>query len=202
MGEINTMGEILVVDDDEKILTATGDALKAFGYGPVLINSPQEALALLRKNPHRFDVILLDWKLRSPMDGDIVIKVIQHMFPGFKTPIIFVTAHTRISSKYLMRLGAYDTLTKPVTAELLIDTVERALNKKSQENPHEQAPAYLSPRDLKRQQMMVKITDAIHSTESFTEAAERLGVSCRSLYRWLDLTGLRDFYIQKEPKTK
>ena len=195
------MGEILVVDDDEKILAATGDALKAYGYESVLMGSPQEALALLKKDPHRFDCILLDWKLRSPMDGDIVIKVIQYMFPGFKTPIIFVTAHTRISSKYLMRLGAYDTLAKPVTTDQLIDAVERALNKKSQENPHEQAPAYLSPRDLKRQQMMIKITDAIHSSDSFTEAAEKLCVSRRSLYRWLDLTGLREFYIQKEPKS-
>jgi DNA-binding NtrC family response regulator len=196
------MGEILVVDDDEKILIATGAALRAYGYEATLSNAPQEALALLKKNPNRFDVILLDWKLRSPMDGDIVIKVIQYMFPGFKTPIIFVTAHTRISSKYLMRLGAFDTLAKPVTAEQLIDAVERALNKKSQENPHEQAPAYLSPRDLKRQHMMIKITDAIHSSNSFTEAAEQLHVSRRSLYRWLDLTGLREFYIQKEPKLK
>lgn len=195
------MGEILVVDDDEKILTATGDALRAFGYETTLMNTPQEALLLLKQNPHRFDCILLDWKLRSPMDGDIVMKVIQYMFPGFKTPIIFVTAHTRISSKYLMRLGAYDTLTKPVTTDQLIDAVERAL-KKREENPHEQAPAYLSPRDLKRQHMMIKITNAIHSSDSFTEAAEQLGVSRRSLYRWLDLTGLREFYIQKEPKSK
>ena len=139
------MEQVLVVDDNSKVLEVTGQILESHGYTATLMESPEKALDLLKNEPNRFGVILLDWKLRSSIDGDIVLKMLKHIVPDFKTPIVFVTAHTAISSKYLMRLGAYDTLTKPVTADQLIDAVERALNKKPPEDPHPRAPTYNLP---------------------------------------------------------
>lgn len=192
------MAKVLVVDDDQKVLSATGDALKAFGYEPHLISSPEQALALLKKDPATFDVIILDWKLQSAIDGDMVLKLVKRIFPNFKTPIIFVTAHTNISSKYLMRLGAFDTLTKPFGAEQLVDTIERALHKKPAEDPHRKAPADLSADQFKKHEVAKRIIDAVSSTRSLVDAAAKLGCSRRSLYRWLEKTGLHSFVTDKE----
>jgi DNA-binding NtrC family response regulator len=192
------MGEILVVDDDLHVLTATADSLTAYGYQPVLTDSPEQALALLKINPHRFDAILLDWKLRCPIDGDMILKLVKRMFPDFDTPIIFVTAHTRISSKYLIRLGAYDTLAKPATAEQLIDVIERALKSKPPENPHRKAPCELNSQELKKHELADRVVNAISTTGSLVEASRRLGCSRVSLYKWLKLTGLHQFLTEKE----
>jgi DNA-binding NtrC family response regulator len=193
------MSEILVVDDDRNVLEATGDLLRAYGYEPVLAHTPDDALNLLKAEPDRFDVILLDWKLRCPIDGDMILKLVKRLFPSFKTPIIFITAHTQISSKYLIRLGAYDALAKPVRAEELIDAIERALNRKAPENPHLRAPSELSSHELKKHELAGRIIDALSSTRTIVDAAKSLGCSRRSLYRWLEKTGLHEFIITKEP---
>ena len=134
----------------------------------------------------------------NALDGDVVLKVIKSIFPDFTTPIIFITAHTKISSKYLMRLGAYDTLEKPVTTDRLLDAVARALRQQPPEDPHPHAPAYLSAHEMKKQELVKKIVDAIASTKSLKEAAKTLRCSRASLYRWLEKTGLDTYYIDKE----
>ena len=192
------MTEVLVVDDDISVLQATARTLKAHGYEATLIESAEEALRVLKKEPLRFSVILLDWKLRCPIDGDMILMLLKKIFPGFKTPIIFITAHTRVSSKYLMRLGAYDTLAKPLTSEQLIDAIERALHKKVEEDPHQKAPAELNSQDLKKHEMAKKIIQAISIAPTLADAAHALGCSRRSLYRWLQRTGLHYFMVSKE----
>ena len=193
------MSRILIVDDDTQILDITGQILESQGYEVTPRSSPEEAIGLLKKNAHAFDLILMDWKLRAAIDGDIVLKVVKHVFPAFQTPVIFITAFTHISSKYLMRLGAFDTLSKPFTAEQLLDAVDRALKKKPAENPHERAPTYLASCELKKQELAKKIVDAITASRSLKDAALLLGCSRMTLYRWLSKTGLHSFLIDKEP---
>ena len=197
LDKIQNMSEILVVDDDIQVLTVTGEVLRDHGYEVSLCQTPGKAIKLLKQNPQRFEVILLDWKLRCAIDGDMVVKLINRFFPGFKAQFIFITAH-RNASIYLMRLGAYDILVKPVTAEQLVDAVERALKKKPPEDPHQKVPSELNWQDLKKHEMAAKIVNAISSTETIVEAARLLGCSRKSLYRWLLKTGLHDFVIVKE----
>ncbi len=189
-----TMTNILIVDDDEKVLKTTGEALRSSDYDVTLTESPETGLKLIRSNPDQFDLILLDWKLRCPLDGDMVLKLIKHIYPNFKIPIIFITAHTKISSKYLMRLGAFDTLSKPLTREDLLAAVERALGKKS-ENPHRHAPAELNSQELKRHEMIQSIIEAVTTSSSLKNAAIKLGCSRMTLYRWLRMTNLHELLL-------
>ncbi len=192
------MGEILIVDDDARVLAITGEVLRGRGYKVALCESSHQAIKILKENLKRFEVILLDWKLKSAIDGDMIIKILHRLFPDFQTPIIFITAHAKVSSTYLMRLGAYDILEKPITDEQLIDAIERALNKKPPEDPHQKVPSELGWQELKKHQMATRIVNAVSSTASLAEAARVLKCSRRSLYRWLLKTGLHDFVIVKE----
>ena len=196
--ETNHREEILVVDDDPEVLKATGYALKTGGYVPVLTHSPEEALGLLKENPGRFQIILLDWKLRCPIDGDMIVKLVKRIFPGFSTPIIFVTAHTQIASHYLMRLGAYEILPKPLEADELLNAVDRALHKKPPEDPHGKVPCEINSQELRKQELAKRIIDALVATPTLAAAARELRCSRVSLYKWLRLTGLHRFLTLKE----
>lgn len=196
------MYEILVVDDDPDVLDATDRALKTRGYNTTTTDNPEAALTLIKQNPLRFDVIILDWKLKCPIDGDMVVDMIRYKFPNFKIPIIFITAHTGIASKYLLKLGAYETLKKPIKIEQLIDAIERALGKKAPDDPHRKAPADLTWQELKKHELSRKITKAIRSHRSLAAAARSLDCSVMSLHRWLKLTGMHSFLIEKERQPK
>lgn len=192
------MNQILIVDDDPKILKLTSAILTANGYETAMSRTPEEAIRLFKNEPDSFSLILLDWKLKASLDGDVVMQIIHHMFPQKKIPVIFVTAHTGISSKYLMRLGAFDTLAKPFTAEQLLDAIERVLGKRPDENPHKYSAPFESPRELKKKELARKVMNAITNTRSIKEAADMLNCSRMTLYRWLDKTGLRSFILEKE----
>jgi len=192
------MSHILIVDDDAKILSLTGAILKNNGYDVVTTRLPEEAIKFFKAEPEKFSLILLDWKLKAALDGDVVMQVIHHMFPSKKVPVIFVTAHTNISSKYLMRLGAFDTLSKPFTSTQLLDAVERVFGKKPEDDPHKYSAPFESPREFKKQELARKIMAAITSSRSLKEAADHLNCSRMTLYRWLEKTGLSSFVIEKD----
>ncbi|OGW81670.1 MAG: hypothetical protein A3G33_08425 [Omnitrophica bacterium RIFCSPLOWO2_12_FULL_44_17] len=196
------MTEILVIDDDTNVLDATKDALNAFGYEVHTSTSPDEAFQLLHQNPNRFDLILLDWQFPCAVHGDMFLKLINHCIPDFKKPIIFITGHTSFISKHAIRLGAYDTLAKPIIADVLIDAVERALQKRPPENPHQKVPADMSWQKQKKLELAMRITDAIISTNSLSDAAQKLECSRMTLNRWLRFTGLNSFVIIKEHQSK
>ena len=196
--ELHGVEEILVVDDDPEVLKATSYALQTGGYLPLPTRSPEEALGLLKENPGRFQAILLDWKLRCPIDGDMMVKLVKRIFPGFSTPIIFVTAHTQIASHYLMRLGAYEILPKPLEADELLNAVDRALHKKPPEDPHRKAPCEISSQELRKQELAKRIIEAVAATPTLAAAARQLRCSRVSLYKWLRLTGLHRFLTLKE----
>ena len=59
------MAKILVVDDEQKVLELTGQALETQQHEVTLTESPQKALEILKEQPNAFDVIILDWKLRQ-----------------------------------------------------------------------------------------------------------------------------------------
>jgi len=194
------MNEILVVEDDQRVLEMTGEALKSYGYKVMLLQDPYPVLNLLKADPNRFDLLLFDWKLRSALDGDKLLGLLQ-ILPNFKAPTIFVTGYTHIASKHLMRLGAYDTLRKPVTAEQLIDCVERALNKKPPEDPHLQAPNELNSTALKKRELTERILGALAEHQwNVTKAAKSLGCSRRTLHRWIEKAGLHQ-YLSKTAAT-
>lgn len=189
------MKEILIVDDEPKFLALISEILTLHGYTTHLITSGDEALETIKNNPDRFQAIVLDWKLNCGMDGDMLIKMIRRYLPDFMTPIIFITHHTKISSKCLMRLGAYDTIAKPFASEQLIDTIERATKVKSEEDPHQNAPNNIDSKIFKKNQLAKKVIDALFSTDSLKEAAAKLQFSTRHLYRLIHKLRLHSVVI-------
>jgi two-component system, NtrC family, response regulator GlrR len=118
-----TNATILIVDDDQDILTLIGMRLKSAGYHILTANDGAEALATINiTRPH---LVISD--LRMPeIDGmSLMLHVHQH-HPTL--PFIILTAHGSIPEAVsATQQGAFSFLAKPFESQVLLDQVANAL---------------------------------------------------------------------------
>jgi len=114
---------ILLVDDEQRFIDSLENILKHFNYNCTKAHTGTEAIELLKTN--QFDLALLDVGLPDICGCNIVkfikkskISTAAIMLTGLNTTEIAVKA---------MKLGAYDFLKKPIQHELLIKTIDQAL---------------------------------------------------------------------------
>ncbi|MEW6107049.1 MAG: sigma-54 dependent transcriptional regulator [Bacillota bacterium] len=115
--------KILVVDDDQGLLTLMKVRLEAAGYQVVLAGRGEEALA--RAGDAAPELAVVDLKMEG-MDGISVLEQLLQVQSNL--PVIILTAHGTIASAVeATKKGAYDYLTKPFDAKDLLRRIERAL---------------------------------------------------------------------------
>jgi two-component system nitrogen regulation response regulator GlnG len=117
--------KILVVDDEAEIRSLLAAVLQSKGYEVVTAEDGAAALqAVPRERPA---VILMDLSMPR-MNGMDALPELKRLDP--ELPVIICTAHADLATAVrAMKLGAYDYLTKPFDVELLILTLERAVER-------------------------------------------------------------------------
>jgi len=114
---------ILVVDDDEIVLTSLSEFLRLEGYGVETARSFQEASAHLAAGT--FQVVIADVSMPE-VDGFEVLKVVRNRYPD--TAVIMITGYGTIESAVeAIKRGAFDYLTKPIIDDEIKLVIERAL---------------------------------------------------------------------------
>lgn len=118
---------VLLVDDEEHILLAAGQALELGGYEVKTATNAETALAIIDGGWP--GILITDINLPG-MDGLALMKQVVTKDPTL--PVILITGHGDISMAVgAMRDGAYDFIEKPFSSELLLDVVRRAVEKRS-----------------------------------------------------------------------
>ena len=115
---------ILLVDDEHRFIDSLHNILKHFNYNCTKAYTGIEAIELL-KTPDQFDLAILDVKLPDVSGCDIVqfIKT-----SNTQTTAVMLTGESTLETAVkAMKYGAYDFLRKPINHELLIKTIDRAL---------------------------------------------------------------------------
>jgi FixJ family two-component response regulator len=112
-----------VVDDDESLRTAISRLLKVSGYEVVVYDSADCFLRTIADA--KPGCILLD--IQMPTLGGLQLQ--QELIKlSHSWPIIFMTGHGDIpTSVRAIKAGAEDFLAKPVSKEILLEAIERAL---------------------------------------------------------------------------
>ena len=175
---------VLVIDDDEKILSVCKELLTDGGFDVTICPDSTQALPLLKANA--YEVALLD--IRMPgLEGTDLLPLIKKLYPDL--PVILVSAYCDATSAgYYHSLGAFDVVGKPFSHEVLRDTVARALKRQ------EHIPLVLTTLSLRegRDQLYRKlILSALRKTDwNQVKASELLGVSRYCLIRWLKKLGI------------
>lgn len=113
--------KILVVEDDEYVLGSIKSILEDDGYKVSTALNGLEALSFYRKV--QYDLVLSDLKMPQ-MDGFELLKQLKLEFP--EVFLIMMTAYGSVRTAVeAMKIGAYDYLTKPVSAEEMRLVVQR-----------------------------------------------------------------------------
>jgi FixJ family two-component response regulator len=112
-----------VIDDDDSFRRGMLRILQALGHVAVGYGCAGEFLLAVRGEPA--GCILLDITMPGPSGIDLLRGLMQR---GSVSPTIFVTARDDImTSVTAMKMGAFDYLVKPVSAERLSAVVDRAM---------------------------------------------------------------------------
>ena len=131
------MTTILVIDDNEKLLSMLRRTLTYEGFNVLTATNGLEALELTKT--HHPDLLIVDW-LMPNLDG---IGVITHLRKSTdEIPIIMLTARDAVEHRVTgLTSGADDYLVKPFATEELLARVQNLL-RRAKVNPEEQVLTY------------------------------------------------------------
>jgi len=120
------MARILVVDDEESILTILCTVLKSEGYEVVSALGGEKAIPLLDSKDNKFDLMISDIRM-SPVNGMDLLKYASENCPDMS--VIMLTAYGQVETAIeALQLGAFDYVKKPFKVDELLNTVQKALN--------------------------------------------------------------------------
>jgi DNA-binding response OmpR family regulator len=161
--ESHNLAEVLVVDDDRKIVNLVSLYLKHEGFHVLAANDGQEALNLaIQRRPA---LVILDLMLPK-MNG---IEVCQILRTKTQVPIIMLTARTTEEDKIQgLDFGADDYMTKPFSPKELMSRVRAVLRRAGEEaepKPIEVCFGDLSVNFIRREALVRKVVVNLTKTE-------------------------------------
>jgi two-component system nitrogen regulation response regulator NtrX len=118
--------DILIVDDETDIRTQIAGVLDDTGYKAREARNSTEALAAIAgRQP---SLVILDvWLGESELDGIETLEVIRRDYPDQQ--VVMISGHGTVDMAVsATKKGAYDFISKPFKTDVLLHTVERALD--------------------------------------------------------------------------
>ena len=112
---------IAVVDDEPDIITLFTAVLQQNGYHMIGFTNPLMALDYIRKHPHIFDLIIIDYKM-SPMQGCELSNKISTINPNIK--MVIITAYDNVINNDLN----LEIVKKPITNTNLLEIIHHYLD--------------------------------------------------------------------------
>ncbi len=118
---------VLVVDDEEPLVTLAARTLKKLGYVPVSFTSGIAALAAFRDDPSRFDAMITDERMPD-ISGCALVREARALRPRIPTLLISGYVGGGLMER-AREAGVDDVLKKPLSAHDLATGLARVLQK-------------------------------------------------------------------------
>ncbi len=125
------MAKILIVDDEECIRLTFSEFLIKEGHEVDVAPDANRAVKALHEKKH--DLLISDIILPK-LTGTELLNIVSKEFPCLVTVLITGQPSMETASN-AVRDGAFDYLCKPVSRDMLLDVVERALKRSGELNP-------------------------------------------------------------------
>ncbi len=117
-------GSVLVVDDEPAVLESSSLLLEEYGYNVTASSGAEDAVRRFQENS--IDVVVTDIVMPY-VSGIELLRQIHDINPT--TPVILMTAYADMEKVLgAIKIGAFDFIIKPFTAELLVHSVEKAVH--------------------------------------------------------------------------
>src|SRR3954469_17183252 len=119
------MQTILIIDDDRDMCLLLKRFLTRHGYEVLEAYNGKKSLELLETTEP--SLVMCDFRLED-MEGNVLLGKIKEKYPHL--PVIIITGYSDIKiAVEVMKLGAYDYITKPLFPDEIILTIRKALEK-------------------------------------------------------------------------
>lgn len=123
---------ILLIDDEAAIRSITGQTLEAFGYHVITANDGAHGVDQYAKNQDQIAAVITDMMM-PVLDGVATIRVLKRMNPD-----VIIIAASGWSAKGMEEdaaaEGVHLFMHKPYTAELMLRTLDTAMQKQSRKS--------------------------------------------------------------------
>ncbi len=118
--------QVLLVDDEEAILTMEKQILERLGYQVTTRTSSLEALGAFRDSPNKFDLVITDMAMPN-MPGDRLSVELTKIRPGI--PVLICTGFSEtMSEEKAASLGIKGFLLKPIVMRDLAQKIREVLD--------------------------------------------------------------------------
>ncbi|GAA3763934.1 sigma-54-dependent transcriptional regulator [Terriglobus aquaticus] len=119
------MATVLIIDDDQNLRETLSDLVAGEDHTVLQASNGHEAIQILSEEAP--DVALCDWRM-SPLGGLDVLRAMQQHDAEQRIPVIVLTAYGDAESTVqAMQAGAYDFLVKPIDVDVVLASLNRAL---------------------------------------------------------------------------
>ncbi|TXT46336.1 MAG: signal transduction histidine kinase nitrogen specific NtrB [Limisphaerales bacterium] len=116
---------ILLVDDEEALVSLGRRFLERLGYQPVTALGPIEALSIFQEQPQTFSLVITDFNMPG-MNGLVLAQKMREVRPDIR--ILVATGYSAALSNDAVRdLGLSELLPKPYDMQTLSEFVQRAI---------------------------------------------------------------------------
>ena len=124
------MQKILIIDDDRDMCLLLKRFLTRHGFEVIESYSGKKALELLETVEPA--LVMCDFRLED-MEGNVLLGKIKNIFP--QVPVIIITGYSDIKvAVEVMKMGAYDYITKPLFPDEILVTIRKALEAASSQD--------------------------------------------------------------------
>ena len=148
------MQKIILIDDDQNILTSLEMVLQSAGFAIEVFTDGLEAIDYIRDNGA--EIVLLDIKMPR-IDG---LEVFTRVRKFSNIPIIFLTSKDSEMDELIgLRIGADDYIRKPFSHKLLVERIKSILRRSTKKFQKETTRVELGHLSLDKQSMLCKWKD-------------------------------------------
>lgn len=121
-------GKVLFVDDEQMLVDLGKMMLEKIGYEAVAVKSSTNALEIIQKNPHAFDLVITDLTMPD-IQGIELAEKIKSLRPDL--PVILVTGFSDITTTAEANASCIDAvLAKPLSINALGMTLQKLIPRK------------------------------------------------------------------------
>ncbi|MGF7040403.1 sigma-54-dependent transcriptional regulator [Mucilaginibacter lappiensis] len=117
------MKKILIIDDEVNVALLLSKFLTRNGFDVSTASSGTSGMEALKND--EFNLVLCDFRLEDT-DGREMLRNIKNQYP--KTGVIIITGYSDIKMAVeLIKMGAYDYITKPLYPDEILNTINKAV---------------------------------------------------------------------------
>ena len=117
------MKKILIIDDEVNVALLLSKFLTRNGFDVTTASTGTSGMEYLKNG--NFNLVLCDFRLEDT-DGREMLKNIKTQYP--KTGVIIITGYSDIKMAVeLIKMGAYDYITKPLYPDEILNTINKAI---------------------------------------------------------------------------